>query len=164
MVNVPSISSRDIDTEIRQCRGLPRTRGDGATLSLSRSLLRLANRARGKRSLSLRVNRLRLSYVEASKWCSTIRTTPIVAGGALSLDVVDAELSSASKAGSRVDPVSLKDPWCAWFNLWSRSPIDSSSSDRRSPAFLGCLGSSMSVTQIREEGLCINIFLIGILI
>jgi len=84
-------------------------RGDGATLPLSRSLLRLANRARGKRSLRLRVNRLRLSYVEASKWCSTIRMMPI-ASGALSLDVVDAELSSASKTGSRVDPVSLRDP------------------------------------------------------
>lgn len=126
-----------------------RLRGDGATLPLSRSLLRLANRARGKRSLRLRVNRLRLSYVEASKWCSTIRTMLIVASGALSLDVADAELSFASKTGSKVDPVSLRDPWCTWFNLWSRSPIDSpaSSSDRRSPAFLGCLGSSISVTR-----------------
>lgn len=93
-----------------KCHGLPRTRGDGATLPLSQSFLRLANRARGKRSLRLRANRLRLSYVEVTKWCSMIRTMPIVAGGALSLDVVDAELSSASKAGSRVDPVSLRDP------------------------------------------------------
>jgi len=101
MTSIPRFDNNIVDiAENAKRRNIP---------PLSR-FLRLANRARGKRSLHLRANRLRLSYVEATKWCKTIRTMPIVADGALSLNVVDAELSSASKVGSRVDPVSLRDP------------------------------------------------------
>lgn len=108
--------------------------------------LKLENRARNKRILNVFKSKFRLSYVEASRWCSATRMMAMITGDALCLDVVDVELSSSLKAGSRVDPVSLNGPWCTWFSLWSPIKSPASSSDRRSPVFLECLGNSMSIT------------------
>lgn len=81
-------------------------------------------------------------YVKASIWENTMRRIQEAGGRMLFED----EYTSSSKNGSKVEPVSRKEPWYTWFSLWSGSLIASfmSSSPLRSPGFLDCFGRSIS--------------------
>lgn len=84
-------------------------------------------------------------YVKASSWDNVIRRIQ-EAGGKMSFEDVDEDASSPLKNGSKVEPVSRKEPWYTLVSLWSRSLIASfvSLSSLRSPSFFECFGRSIS--------------------
>lgn len=82
-------------------------------------------------------------YAKAKNWENAIKRMQ-EAGGRMSFEDVDEDTSSLSKNGSKVEPVSLKEPWYTWFSLWSRSLIASFVSSSPLMNFFECFGRSIS--------------------